>query len=519
MNAAVAWVCDARWRQVLLLIAVSAAIFLPNLGSTGLSMSEGHRAIPAWEMLADARSGDPHWLEPRMFGTTYLRKPPGMMWAIAASTTVFGETAFAARFPSALSATLLGLAVWWFATRWFGSPWGLAAGLAQVLLPVTWPSARSAEIESLHVLTTGLACLCALQMGVCRPRSAAAWAIAFGLALIAMFITKGPAGLPFALAAVFVLGTAEMPYRRLCLAAAAALLAVGLTAALVLRPYAQAPEPAIRQGVESFLWDPHKLPQIGTIGPVVLVTMLPASLAVLFPWGPDAARERETGRRDGATLCSPERVARRLASACVLAALLLTVFGVSNPRYGLPLCVLVTPLVAYVARGMASSAAQADSTTYGGFVGRRPAIARALLLRRPAVWPVLLLAAAAVYVGLLEPGRRASSGRDAGIALAADLPDGAEIWADELIEARPEVLYYAAREAARQGRQVRARWLKPGFLPEHHPDNLLLLLRDDALSDELARFSNSTQFNTMRELARGGVHKYTFVLLEAGSSE
>ncbi|MFG0259415.1 MAG: ArnT family glycosyltransferase, partial [Phycisphaerales bacterium JB041] len=120
MNAAVAWVCARRWRQVLLLVIVSAAIFLPRLGATGLSMSEGHRAIPAWEMLEDTRAGDAHWLVPRMFETAYLRKPPGMLWAIAGSTAVFGETEFAARFPSALSAMLLGIAVWWFATRWFG---------------------------------------------------------------------------------------------------------------------------------------------------------------------------------------------------------------------------------------------------------------------------------------------------------------------------------------------------------------------------------------------------------------
>ncbi len=174
MNRLIAWLCTSRVRQAVLLVAVCCAVYLPGLGSTGLSMSEGHRVIPAWEMLDDARAGEPHWMVPRMFGTAYLRKPPGVMWAIAGSSAVLGETEFAARLPSALAATLLTLTVWGFSTRWFGSPWGLAAGLAQALLPVMWPSGRSAEIESLHVLTTGVAGLLVLHIGLCPRRRAGA---------------------------------------------------------------------------------------------------------------------------------------------------------------------------------------------------------------------------------------------------------------------------------------------------------------------------------------------------------
>ena len=503
MKAAVAWVCARRWRQALLLVIVSAAIFLPRLGATGLSMSEGHRAIPAWEMLEDARAGEAHWLVPRMFETAYLRKPPGMLWAIAGSTAVFGETEFAARFPSALSALLLGLAVWWFATRWFGSPWGLAAGLAQVLLPVTWPSARSAEIESLHLLTTGVACLVAIHMGVCRSRSVPGWAAVFALALAAMLVTKGPAGVPFVFAAVLVMGIGKASLNRLIILVIAASLSVSLTIGWVLRPFSQVTEPAVRQGVESFLWDTSSVLEILTLGPVVLLTMLPASLALLFPWGPDARRERQASG-EGATAPTVD-LSRKLAWASVLSLAMLTVFGVDNARYGLPLCALLTPLVAYVARGSA-----------GAFVGTRPGIARSLLLRSRVAWPVLLLIGGVVYLGVFEPKRRASSGRDAGIALAAHLPDGAEVWADEMIEARPEVLYYAVREAAQQGRAVRVRWLKPSFLPGETPDSLLLLLREDDRIDEIAAFDAMPRFGTLREITRGRVHKYTFVLVRAG---
>lgn len=539
MNTAVAWICARQWRQALLLVAVSAAIFLPKLGATGLSMSEGHRAIPAWEMLEDARASEAHWLVPRMFETAYLRKPPGMLWAIAGSTSLFGETEFAARIPSAVSAMLLGLAVWWFATRWFGSPWGLAAGLAQVLLPVTWPSARSAEIESLHMLTTGVACLVAIHMGVCRSRSVPGWAVAFGAALAAMLVTKGPAGVPFVFAAVLVMGVGRGTLKRLIALVIAASLSVSLTMGWVLRPFSEVTEPAVRQGVESFLWDTSKVLEIITIGPAMLLTMMPAALALLFPWGPDARRELDMERSGIGPLASPGDIARKLAWACVVSLAFLTVVGVSNARYGLPLCALVSMLVAYVARGawvrdpecpapMEDSGPELAPPDHksgpgvsrpgvgGGFVGLRPAIARAMFLGRPWAWPVVLLIGGVVYVGVFEPKRRASSGRDAGIALAAALPDGAEVWADEMVEARPEVLYYAVREAGRQGRDVRVRWLKPSFLPAEQPGGLLLLLREDELVDEVSQYGGMPRFGSLEEIARGQVHKYTFVLVRAG---
>ena len=77
----------------MLLVALCAAMFLPRLGVGGLSYTEGHRAIPAWEML---ESGE--LLVTTMFDRPYMRKPPGIAWAIGASSLVFGQTELAARF-------------------------------------------------------------------------------------------------------------------------------------------------------------------------------------------------------------------------------------------------------------------------------------------------------------------------------------------------------------------------------------------------------------------------------------
>lgn len=109
--------------QAMVIVAVALILFLPGLGSTGLSMSEGHRVVPGWEML---ERGD--WRVPHMFERVYLRKPPGMPWAIAASSMVFGKTELAARLVSVVATALAGVCACWFARRWYGARWGSVRG-------------------------------------------------------------------------------------------------------------------------------------------------------------------------------------------------------------------------------------------------------------------------------------------------------------------------------------------------------------------------------------------------------
>jgi 4-amino-4-deoxy-L-arabinose transferase-like glycosyltransferase len=66
------------WVQVVLTLAAACLAQLPWLGSSGLSQSEGHRAIPGWTMLERG-----NWIVPHLFEQPYLRKPPGMPWAVA----------------------------------------------------------------------------------------------------------------------------------------------------------------------------------------------------------------------------------------------------------------------------------------------------------------------------------------------------------------------------------------------------------------------------------------------------
>jgi len=278
------------WVQGLLVLAVAAAVSLPGLGSGGLTMSEGHRVVPAWEML---ETGE--WVITHMFDQPYLRKPPGTPWTIALSSAALGQTEFAARLPSALASIAMALVAWRFATRWFGSPWGMAAGLAQALSPQFWESGRAAEIEAMHNLGVQLAALGAIDTA-CRSTRASLsslWAIALGVGIAGL--TKGPAGLPVlagALLAPVVLRRSLAPLAKrplwwsLATGAVCVTLVYGVIASRVrslgLDPVTQSPG--------AFLWanplDTIFLPA------VAFVMALPVSLAALFPWGPDAVPAR-----------------------------------------------------------------------------------------------------------------------------------------------------------------------------------------------------------------------------------
>src|SRR5690606_4823581 len=159
------------------------------------------------------------WLLPRMFGQAYLRKPPGMYWAIAGSSALFGESEWAARAVSAAAATALALVACLFATRWFGRPWGLVAGLAQALMPLMWLPGRSAEIEALTTLAIVAACRMLIDWAVPpASRSGLRRTLLAGgaaVALAAASLVKGPVVLPFAAAALAGAGLAQRSVRPL----------------------------------------------------------------------------------------------------------------------------------------------------------------------------------------------------------------------------------------------------------------------------------------------------------------
>ncbi len=498
----------ARWpRSALIVLLVCGAVYWPRLGVRGLASTEGHRVIPAWEML---ESGD--WLVPRLFGQIYVRKTPGIHWAVALSSSLLGQTEFAARAVGAASATAMALLALLFATRWFGRPWGLAAGLTQALLPIMWAYGRSAEIEPLNYFGTQAAVFLLLELLIPAQRrtraAAAGLAVLAGLAITFMAAAKGPTGVPCLVAATLAacaVTRSARPLARPALWAAALIptVLVGGVTMLMVRALLAAGEPAVTQSIAYGLWDLERLNldrvlRVLSLSPLALVWGLPLSLVLLFPWGDAARREEQADGQDGHSRSF--LLARALGLACLISLLLFTLGGVDNPRHAMPAIALTAPLAAYVLRGAA-----------GDFTPRRQRLARLLMLGSPWTWPILLLVASQVWIWLLEPKLRAPSGREPGMALAQVIPDGSEVWADEIVNARPELLHYLRRAAAAQGKTVHPRWfmVSPDRPVLPAPGNFLLLR-----GYEEEPYRRAGLMDRLQPVTTGHVHKYLFTLYQ-----
>ncbi|MFI4896205.1 MAG: ArnT family glycosyltransferase [Phycisphaerales bacterium JB059] len=499
---------ERGWIQVTLVLLACAAVFWPLLGQGGLAMTEGHRVIPAWEMLA---SGD--WLTTRMFGTAYVRKPPGIAWLIALSSMLFGQTEWAARAALASCATLMALVALAFGRRWFGARWGIGAGLAQALSPLMWEVGRSAEIEALHALGVQLCALACIDLTRSSRARQGAWMA--GLVAIGVFVaalSKGPAGAPVVVGAL----VGGVFARRSIRALRSPWLWVGLGAGAIasggmflLLARALGDEPAVRAAPASHLWS-APVTQILALGPTGFVYALPLSLALLRPWGPDARREGDADEREAGVL----ECARALAWAWVVAMALWTAIGLSNPRYVMPGVVVLAPLAAYALRGAFRA---------GAFTERRRMIARWMFLGRPAVWVILLLGGAWVYIGSREAGVRASSGREAGgrmgralVRTLEDLPelDRRVLIADDAIEARPEALQEIRRtlREAGLGEAVEIRWTPWGAEDGPPPGWDLALIRADGESTELGNFAELIEQGRVGLIDEQRISKYVYRL-------
>lgn len=545
--------------QALLVLAVCIPVYWIGLGRSGLRSTEGHRAIPAWTMLETGEA-----LPTRMFGAVYMRKPPGIAWAIAASSAALGKTEFAARAPSALGATLAALLALWFGRRWFGARWGIFAGLAQALGPGWWPPGRSAEIETLNNLFTALAVFAIVDLVVFQPlarargsdepgsratglqpiapdvrASSRAPMIAFGaLGFFGTALMKGPSSLPCVIGAMLACAIVVGRRRTLGDRGMWAALGVGvalsgaLIGAMVWSASAAAASAASQASASGaaaavdagrvsdklvffHLWRETSWDEFIGLIPLTIAGALPASLGLVFHWGGDARREteapddtmrvagRDQWRPDGGpTLAVSFAIARALSWGLLISAAIYLLVGVSNPRYTMPAGVFAPPLVAYVARGAA-----------GAFDAKRARIARVMLLGRGWGWLVLLLGASAWWIALREPQKGRDSGRDAGVALAASLPDAAVIWADLMVESRPETLWYAQQEAGRQGKRVTPRWEKAHIERAEAPPvgGLLLLVRSGA-DDEVARYQQAMG-DRLEVVTTGRAHQYEFSLV------
>ncbi len=477
-----------------ILLLVCIATFWIGLNATSFAASEGHRVVPGWTML---NTGEAFHIE--MFGLTYFRKPPGMPWAIAATSAILGHTEFGARAASALASTLAALLAYFFARRWFGAGPALGAGLAQALTPLFWGPGRTAEIEALNNLGTQMACLGIIAIGMragAGPESSRErWLRSVGtllitsLGIIIAALAKGPASIPCVIAAIIVPCVVLRSIKPLLRAklwlslAAAAVVLVPLGNAII---KANSAPDAVRQGVSDFLWSIDRAPSVLALLPVAFAAALPTSLVLFIPFfggRSEGAVRSESGAHDASARMAA--VARALALAWVVSLVIFTIAGVSNPRYAMPAsAAFLAPLVAYFVVVLGDV----------GAAVKRESLWRGLALGRPWRWAVVMIVASIVYQVISTRQKPELDSRKLGEAIARATGPGNTIWADGVIEARPDVLLYATRTFASDAMPVQVRWSKrwigAGEIPRYKDtpriDDFVLLRADSRLDESKA---------------------------------
>src|SRR5947209_15740704 len=116
---------NSRLIHYLVLLAVTAALTLPGLGSISLwDIDEGLNAEAAREML---ESGD--WVVPTFNFKPRTAKPALLYWLQALAYRQFGVNEFSARLPSVIAGALAVLITYELGRRMFGSMTGLLGGV------------------------------------------------------------------------------------------------------------------------------------------------------------------------------------------------------------------------------------------------------------------------------------------------------------------------------------------------------------------------------------------------------
>ena len=190
----------SRLRELLVVLAVWAAIYLPGLGTLEIKGEEGRRILPAVTML---QTGD--YIVPRIGSDPYFNKPPLVNWLVAGSFKLFGvRNEWAARLPSALCVLAVAIAFITVARRSLGATGSLVAALVWMTSFGIIEKGRLIEIEALYVSLTGLAFICWMSWWQERRLPWLTWTVPWiflGFGLLA----KGPLHLVFFYAVVLAI--------------------------------------------------------------------------------------------------------------------------------------------------------------------------------------------------------------------------------------------------------------------------------------------------------------------------
>ncbi|XHR30078.1 MAG: ArnT family glycosyltransferase [Chthoniobacteraceae bacterium] len=225
-----------RWLAYLFVVLFWAAAYLPGLGTKALKGEEARRSLPAIEML---ETGD--WLVPHLNGAPYLRKPPLINWAIAASLYVVNyRDEWVVRLPSVLAMLAMASVLFWTALRWLSLPCAFAAAVISLSSIGLWEKGSLAEIDAMYSALTGMAFAVWIAAWARRETGWRLWLFP-GLCLGVAMLAKGPLNLLLFYGVIIPLLVAAGEQRQLWSRAHAVALGLGLiiVAAWVI-PYLQA---------------------------------------------------------------------------------------------------------------------------------------------------------------------------------------------------------------------------------------------------------------------------------------
>lgn len=172
--------------QLLPVLILGVILLFPTLGAIPIMNGDEARFAQAAREMREA--GD--WVLPSFVGQPRYDKPILIYWATMVSYRLFGETPFAARFPSALA----GLCAALFLAAFAGARWGSAQGFKGALLllasPLIFLEAHACTADALNNLWILTAMLCLLEM--LRGNRGTSVRLAFWASIALALLSKGP---------------------------------------------------------------------------------------------------------------------------------------------------------------------------------------------------------------------------------------------------------------------------------------------------------------------------------------
>jgi len=201
---------SSRTGNLLIVLLVWAAIYLPALGSLAIKGEEGRRILPGITMLQTG-----NYLVPEVGGETYFRKPPLINWLVAASFKILGhQNEWTARMPSATCVLLVALAFVTIGRASLGSGGSLLGALMWLVNAGMIEKGRLAEIEALYVSLCALAIIFWLSFWLQKKSPWMIWTIPF-VFLGLGWLAKGPVLLVFFYGVVVAVIWKERKWRAL----------------------------------------------------------------------------------------------------------------------------------------------------------------------------------------------------------------------------------------------------------------------------------------------------------------